>query len=99
PGDRATGARSRARTVAARATPRPGGRGYLPRPRAGMAASRAGTLQSRSVEGHVGDRAVPQRRLGRTLPALLIVRASSGRLQLVPQPALPQVPEQRRAAL
>ncbi len=37
PGDRSTGAHSRPNTVAARGSPRPGGRGYLPRPRAGVA--------------------------------------------------------------
>jgi integrase/recombinase XerD len=37
PGDRSIGCRSHARTVAARGAPRPGGRGYLPRPRADVA--------------------------------------------------------------
>ena len=42
---------------------------------------------------------MPQRRPRRPCAALFIVRSSADRLQLVPQPALPEVPERRRAAL
>jgi transposase len=61
----------------------PGGRGYLPRPRAGMARPRARPLQSRPAQGHVGRGALPQRRARRSCAALLIVRAAPDRLQLV----------------
>ncbi len=45
------------------------------------------------------DRAVSQRRARRPCAALLRVRAAADRLQLLPQPALSEVPEQCRAAL
>ena len=58
----------------------------------------AGALQPRPVEGHVGDRAVSQRRPGRPLAALFSVRATADRLQLLPQPTLPEVPGERRTS-
>jgi integrase len=99
PGDRSTGARPRPDTVAARGAPRTGGRGYLPRPRADVAAARARSLEPRAAEGHVGHRALSQRRLGRSFAAMLVVRRTADRVQLVPQPTLPEVPERRRPAL
>ena len=62
----------------------PGGRGHLPRPRADLATPRAGPLQSRPAQGHVGRGALPQRRARRSRAALLGLRAASDRLQLLP---------------
>ena len=46
-------------------------------------AHRARALQPRPVEGHVGDRAVPQPRARRPCAALFILRATADRLQLM----------------
>src|ERR1019366_9488649 len=48
---------------------------------------------------HVGDRAVSQRRSGRPFAALFVVREAADRLQLLPQPTLPEVSVERRATL
>ena len=49
---------------------RPGGRGHLPRPRAGLAASAAGPPESRPTQGDVGDRELPHRGARRPCRAL-----------------------------
>jgi hypothetical protein len=61
-------------------TPRPGGRGHLPRPRAGLAASAARSLEPRSAQGDVRHRTVPQRGAGGTCTALRRLRAGADRL-------------------
>ena len=55
--------------------PRPGGRGHLPRPRAGLAASAAGPPEPRSAQGDVRHRTVPQRGAGGTCTALRRLRS------------------------
>jgi hypothetical protein len=72
------------RTLNARATSRPGGRGYLPRPRTGVAPASAGAFEPRPVEGHVGHRTVPQPRARRPCAALFVLCRTADRLQLVP---------------
>ena len=69
-----------------------GGRGYLPRPRPGMAQSQCRPCQPRPAQGDVGDRALPHGSARRPCRALREVRPHDDRLQLLPQPALPEVP-------
>ena len=71
-----------------------GGRGYLARPRGGVAARQCGPRQSRPVEGHECDRALPHGGARRPCGALRErdLRPHRHRLQQLPQPALPQVP-------
>ena len=78
---------------------RPGGRGYLPRPRAGLAASAARSPEPGSAQGDVRHRTVPQRGAGGTCTALRRLCAGADRLQLLPQPALPEVSGACRAAV
>ena len=78
---------------------RPGGRRHLPHPRARLARGPARPPEPGSAQGHVGHRAVPQRGAGWTRLALRGLRRRPGLLQLLPQPALPEVPEQRGQAL
>ena len=82
-----------------RGTSRPGGRGYLPRPRADLAISPAGPPEPGPTEGHVGHRTVPQPRPWRAFTTLFGLRRAPDRLQLMPQPALPKVSGQCRATL
>jgi hypothetical protein len=52
-----------------------------------------GHLSLGSAQGHVGHRTVPQRGAGWARAALRGLRRRPDRLQLLPQPALPEVPE------
>src|SRR5437763_7534459 len=72
--------------------PEAGGRGYLPRPRGGMAFCQCRSRQPRPVEGHDGDRALPHRGARRPCRALRELLTHRNLLQLLPQPALPEVP-------
>ena len=76
----------------ARVAPGAGGRGYLPRPWTGMASSQCRPCEPRPVEGDVGDRELPHGGARRACRALRGVLAHAHRLQLLPQPALPEVP-------
>ena len=69
-----------------------GGRGHLPRPRGGVALGQCRSRQPRPVEGHVGHRALPHGGARRACRALREVLAHHHRLQLLPQPPLPEVP-------
>ena len=77
---------------------RPGGRRHLPHPRARLARGAARPPEPGPAQGHVGHRAVPQRGAGWPCLALRRLRRRPGLLQLLPQPALPEVPEQRGAS-
>jgi hypothetical protein len=83
----------------ARAASGTGGRGYLPRSWTGMAQSQCRPCQPRSVEGDVGDRELPHRGARRPCRALREVRAYPDLVQLLPQPALPEVPRRRGKGL
>src|ERR1700732_3216353 len=58
----------------------PGGCGYLPHPRADLAATPAWSLEPRPAEGYVGHRAVSQRRPRRPCVALFSLLATPDRL-------------------
>ena len=88
-----------ARVGRRRGAPRPGGRRHLPRPRARLAPGAARPPEPGSAQGHVGHRAVPQRGAGWARAALRGLRHRPDRLQLLPQPPLPEVPGARRATL
>ena len=75
----------------------PGGRRHLPRPRARLAPGPARAPEPGPAQGHVGHRAVPHRGAGRACLALRGLRHRPDRLQLLPQPALPEVPGARGA--
>src|SRR5262249_29117873 len=79
-------------TARGNVTSKAGGRGYLPRPRSGMALCQCRTRQPRPVEGDVGHRALPHGGARRPRPALRELLAHRNLLQLLPQPALPEVP-------
>jgi hypothetical protein len=70
----------------------PGGGRCLPRAWCGLAPGAARPPERGPAEGDVSHRALPQRCAGRACPALRRLRARPDRLQLLPQPALPQVP-------
>ena len=55
----------------------------------------ASRLAYQHLQGDGRYRALPHRGSGRTSRSMLAMRTSSHLLQLVPQPALPQVPDQR----
>ncbi len=57
-----------------------------------MAPGQCRPCQPRSVEGDVGDRELPHGRARRPCRALREVRAQPDLVQLLPQPALPEVP-------
>ena len=57
-----------------------------------MAPGQCRPCQPRSVEGNVGDRELPHGGARRTCRALREVRAQPDLVQLLPQPALPEVP-------
>src|SRR5262249_164271 len=71
-----------------------GGRGYFPRPWSGMASSQCRPCQPRPTQGDVGDRELPHGSTRRPCRALREreLRLYADRLQLLPQPALPEVP-------
>ena len=77
----------------------PGGRRHLSRPWRGVAQGQRRSCQPRPVEGHVGDRDLPHCRARRTRRALRGLRARTHRLQLLPQPPLPEVSGRRGAAM
>jgi hypothetical protein len=76
-----------------------GGRGYLPRPRTGVAARQCRARQPRPVEGDVSHRALPHAGARRSCGALREVRAHRHRLQQLPQSALPQVSRRGRQTM
>ncbi len=69
-----------------------GGRGHLPRPRPGVAQGQRRPRQPWPVEGDVGDRELPHGGARRPCRALRGLRPHAHRLQLLPQPPLPEVP-------
>src|SRR5712664_3005019 len=76
----------------ARVAPGFGGCGYLPRPWPGMASSPCRPCQPRATEGDVGHRELQHSSPRRPCRALRGLRPYDDRLQLLPQPALPEVP-------
>ena len=72
-----------------------GGRGYLPRPWTGLAQSQRRPCKPRPAEGHVSHRELPHRGARRPCRAMRGLRAHPHLLQLLPQPALPEVPRRR----
>ena len=64
-----------------------------------MAQSPCRPCQPRPTEGDVGDRALSHGGTRRPCRALCGVRLHHDRLQLLPQPALPEVPRRRRQGL
>ena len=62
-----------------------------------MAQSQCRPCEPRPAEGDVGDRELPHGSARRPCRALRGLRAHADRLQLLPQPALPEVPGRRRA--
>src|SRR6201998_730689 len=68
------------------------GGGHLPPPRAGLACVPRRSREPRPTESHVGDRALPNGGIGRSWRTLRGLRPSAHLLQLLPQPALPEVP-------
>jgi hypothetical protein len=68
------------------------GSGYLPRLGSRLATGSADAFESGSVESDVRHRTVPYCDTGWSYLALLGLRASGHRLQLLPQPALSEVP-------
>ena len=69
-----------------------GGRGDLPRPRPGMAPGQCRPCEPRPTQGDVGDRELPHGGARRPCRALRELRAQPDIVQLLPQPALPEVP-------
>ena len=78
---------------------RVGGRGYLPRPRGGVAKSQCRTRQPRPDEGDVGHRALSDDGTRGACRALRGLRQYRHCLQQLPQPTLPQVSGSRRQAV
>ena len=76
-----------------------GGRGYLPRPRSGVASCQCRSRQPRPAEGDVGHRALPHGGARRPCRALRRLPAHGHRLQQLPQPALPEVSGRRRQGM
>ena len=66
-----------------------GGRGYLARPRGGVAARQCGPRQSRPVEGHECDRALPHSGARRPCRALREVRTHPDLVQQLPYGQIP----------
>ena len=69
-----------------------GGRGYLPRPWSGMAASQWRPCQPRPAQGDEGDRGLPHGGARRPCRALRGLWLHDHCLQQLPQPALSEVP-------
>ena len=84
---------------AARGAARPGGRRHLPRARPGLARGAAWPPEPGPTQGDVGHHPVPHRGAGWPCAALRWLRRRPGLLQLLPQPALPEVPEHGGPAL
>jgi hypothetical protein len=76
-----------------------GGGGYLAPPWTGMAQSQCGPCEPRPAQGDVGDRELSHRGARRPRRALRGLRAHAHRLQLLPQPALSQVPGRSRQGM
>ena len=77
-----------------------GGRGYLPRPRGGVAQSQCRPCQPRPDEGDDGDRALPHGGARRPCGALREeLRPHGHRLQQLPQSPLPEVPGRGRQGM
>src|SRR6476661_8719242 len=76
-----------------------GGCGYLPQPWPGLASSQCRPCQPRRAEGDVGNRELPHGGPRRPCRALRGLRLYDHRLQLLPQPALPEVPRSRREGM
>src|SRR5947208_3625934 len=68
------------------------GGGHLPSSRAGLACLPRRPCEPRPTEGDVGDRALPNGGVGRSCRTLRSLRPPAHLLQLLPQPALPEVP-------
>src|SRR5262249_43496420 len=71
------------------------GGGHLPPPRAGLACVPRRSREPRPTQSHVGDRALPNGSAGRSCRTLRGLCAPAHFLQLLPQPALPEVPSRR----
>ena len=84
------GQRSRPTAEPVRASTR--GRRHLPRCRARLPGRPCRAPEPAPAQGHVGDRALPHRGAGRSRRGLRGLRALADRLQLLPQPALSEVP-------
>jgi hypothetical protein len=68
------------------------GGGHLAPPRAGLACIPRRPFEPRPTQGHVGDRALPNGGAGRSCRTLRGLRPPAHLLQLLPQPALSEVP-------
>jgi len=76
-----------------------GGCGYLSPPWPGLASNPCRPCQPRPAEGDVGDRELPHGSAWRPHRALRRLRLYDHCLQLLPQPALPEVPGRRCEAM